>query len=121
MLSNYARTKTYLTRGADGTRLRQRDTAARFTFTRRAQAAGRPRRDQAALAKMRTDANDAIGRGADPAAVAKRFRELNGVELASVGNTFTMADAQHTAQLHNVPVAQVLQHMKAAGQRLVTN
>ena len=70
---------------------------------------------------LRAQANDAIGRGADPAAVAKRFRELNGVEFGSTGNTFTMADAQHTAERHNVPIAQVLQNMKAAGQRLAPN
>ena len=77
--------------------------------------------DSRADGDLRAQANDAIGRGADPAAVAKRFRELNGVEFASAGNTFTMADAQHTAERHNVPIAQVLQNMKAAGQRLAPN
>ena len=67
---------------------------------------------------LRTQANDAIGRGADPAAVAERYQKLTGKRFASGGNTFTMADAQYTAERHNVPIAQVLQHMKAAGQRL---
>ena len=70
---------------------------------------------------LRAQANDAIGRGADPAAVAKRFRELNGVEFASAGNTFSMADARRIAERHNVPLAQVLENLKAAGQRLAPN
>ena len=66
---------------------------------------------------LRAQANEAIGRGADPVAIAKRFRELNGTDFASTGSTFTMADARRTATVHNVPLAQVLENLKAAGQR----